>query len=143
MGDAGSMLIGFTLIWVILIGSQNQSESAFRPVTALWLIAIPLMDMVAVMIRRMYRGHSPFMADRTHLHHLLMEKGFSARETLVLVCFSAFLFATIGVFTEILNVPEFIMFYSFLVCFILYFSATSYLFSVCAKNTIGYSRIND
>ncbi|MGL6327833.1 UDP-N-acetylglucosamine--undecaprenyl-phosphate N-acetylglucosaminephosphotransferase [Aeromonas rivipollensis] len=58
MGDAGSMLIGFTVIWVLLQGTQGPKAQMY-PVTALWLIAIPLMDMVTIMIRRIRKGHSP------------------------------------------------------------------------------------
>ena len=47
MGDAGSMLIGFTVIWLLLLSSQ-ESQALMRPVTALWLIAVPLMDMAAI-----------------------------------------------------------------------------------------------
>ena len=50
-----------------------------RPVTALWLIAIPLMDMVTVMVRRLLRRQSPFKAGRDHLHHILMRRGLNAR----------------------------------------------------------------
>jgi UDP-GlcNAc:undecaprenyl-phosphate GlcNAc-1-phosphate transferase len=51
------------------------------PVTALWIIALPLMDMVAVMIRRLRRRQSPFHADRDHLHHILLRCGLSSRQT--------------------------------------------------------------
>jgi len=47
MGDAGSMLIGFTVIWVLLQGTQGP-KAQMNPVTALWLIAIPLMDMTCI-----------------------------------------------------------------------------------------------
>ncbi len=47
MGDAGSMMIGFTVIWLLLGVSQTgSSEPLMRPVTALWLIAVPLMDIL-------------------------------------------------------------------------------------------------
>ena len=68
MGDAGSMMIGFTVIWLLLGASQDPSGSLMRPITALWLIAVPLMDMAAIMFRRVRRGVSPFKPDREHLH---------------------------------------------------------------------------
>jgi UDP-GlcNAc:undecaprenyl-phosphate GlcNAc-1-phosphate transferase len=53
MGDAGSMLIGFTVIWMLVSISQpevaSESHNGVRPVTALWIIAIPIMDMAAFM----------------------------------------------------------------------------------------------
>lgn len=51
MGDAGSMFVGFAVVWLLVQGTDLE-RSAFRPVTALWLVAIPLMDMVAIMVRR-------------------------------------------------------------------------------------------
>ncbi|MCM7587358.1 UDP-N-acetylglucosamine--undecaprenyl-phosphate N-acetylglucosaminephosphotransferase [Enterobacter chuandaensis] len=80
MGDAGSMVIGFTMLWLILNASQG-SHAIMAPVTALWIIALPLMDMVTVMIRRMRRRQSPFHADRDHLHHILLRCGLTSRQT--------------------------------------------------------------
>jgi UDP-GlcNAc:undecaprenyl-phosphate GlcNAc-1-phosphate transferase len=58
MGDAGSTMIGFTIIWILL--ETTQGKTHISPVTALWIIAIPLMDMVAIMYRRLRKGMSPF-----------------------------------------------------------------------------------
>lgn len=80
MGDAGSMVIGFTMLWLILNASQG-SQAIMAPVTALWIIALPLMDMVTVMIRRLRRRQSPFHADRDHLHHILLRCGLTSRQT--------------------------------------------------------------
>lgn len=60
MGDAGSTLIGFTIIWLLTSASQGGEPHAINAVTALWIIAIPLMDMVAIMYRRLRKGMSPF-----------------------------------------------------------------------------------
>ncbi len=120
MGDAGSMMIGFTVIWLLLGASQKPAEALMRPVTALWLIAIPLMDMAAIMIRRIRRGDSPFKPDREHLHHIFQNLGFSARQTLVLICAIASCFAGIGIYGEYRGVSEPIMFSLFMVSFILY-----------------------
>ena len=51
MGDAGAMFIGFSVVWLLTYGTQGDAPS-FRPVTALWVIALPLMDMAAVMVCR-------------------------------------------------------------------------------------------
>ena len=78
MGDAGSMFIGFSVVWMLIRGTQEVDIIAFKPVTALWLIAIPLMDMATIMIRRMRKGHSPFKPDREHLHHICERMGLSS-----------------------------------------------------------------
>ncbi len=78
MGDAGSTMIGFTIIWILLETTQGKTHP-ISPVTALWIIAIPLMDMVAIMYRRLRKGMSPFSPDRQHIHHLIMRAGFTSR----------------------------------------------------------------
>lgn len=120
MGDAGSMLIGFSVIWLLLLSSQNGKTPPLRPVTALWLIAVPLMDMAAIMIRRIRRGDSPFKPDREHLHHIFQRIGLSSSQTLIVICLIAITFAIVGMLGEIYNISEAIMFYSYIVCFVIY-----------------------
>ena len=120
MGDAGSTLIGFTIIWILLETTQGITHP-ITPVTALWLIAIPLMDMVAIMYRRLRKGMSPFSADRQHIHHLIMRAGFTSRQAFVLITFAAALLAGVGVLGEYLAfIPEWVMLLLFLFAFILY-----------------------
>jgi UDP-GlcNAc:undecaprenyl-phosphate GlcNAc-1-phosphate transferase len=114
MGDAGSMLIGFSIFWLLMHGSQSQ-ETAFRPVTALWLMGIPLMDMIAIMVRRVQKGMSPFKADQTHLHHIFMRAGYSPRATLHLIVLSGVVIASLGITMDRSNVPDWAMFTSFIV----------------------------
>ncbi len=132
MGDAGSMLIGFTVIWLLLLSSQNGSKPPLRPVTALWLIAVPLMDMAAIMIRRIKRGDSPFKPDREHLHHIFQRMGLSSTQTLIVICAISALYASVGIYSEIANIPEYIMLYSFLSCFIIYLVLLSNVWRITA-----------
>ncbi|MFB9136412.1 UDP-N-acetylglucosamine--undecaprenyl-phosphate N-acetylglucosaminephosphotransferase [Vibrio olivae] len=120
MGDAGSMLIGFTVIWFLLLSSQNGKTPPLRPITALWLIAVPLMDMAAIMIRRIQRGDSPFKPDREHLHHIFQRMGLTSTQTLIIICIISAILAGIGIYSEIFNIPEYIMFYLFLFMFFIY-----------------------
>jgi UDP-GlcNAc:undecaprenyl-phosphate GlcNAc-1-phosphate transferase len=119
MGDAGSTLIGFTVIWILLQSTQGVVHP-MRPVTALWLIAIPLMDMVAIMYRRIRKGMSPFSPDRQHIHHLIMRAGFTSRQAFMLITLSAAILAIFGVLGDYLNVPESIMMLLFLGAFFVY-----------------------
>lgn len=130
MGDAGSMMIGFTVIWLLLGASQDPSESLMRPITALWLIAVPLMDMAAIMFRRVRRGVSPFKPDREHLHHIFQRLGFTPRQTLAIICAIASSFAGFGIYGEFLKVPESTMFILFLGCFASYTVAMSYVWRI-------------
>lgn len=133
MGDAGSTMIGFTVIWILLATTQGASHE-LRPVTALWIIAIPLMDMVAIMYRRLHKGMSPFSADRQHIHHLIMRAGFSSRQAFVLITLAAALLAAIGVTGEYLPViPE----WGMMLLFLLAFSAYGY----CLKHAWRVARL--
>ncbi|HBV77426.1 MAG TPA: undecaprenyl-phosphate alpha-N-acetylglucosaminyl 1-phosphate transferase [Vibrio sp.] len=133
MGDAGSMMIGFMVVWFLLCSSQTKGQPLIRPVTALWLIAIPLMDMAAIMIRRIRRGDSPFKPDREHLHHIFQRLGFSSAQTLMIICFLATLFAGFGILGEMANVPESVMFYIFLVTFCIYTAMLSNVWRITKK----------
>lgn len=84
MGDAGSTLIGFLLGWS-LIYLTHRGVARLSPVDALWCVALPVMDTLAVMVRRMRKGRSPFKADRQHLHHLLHDTGCSPRVVLAAI----------------------------------------------------------
>ena len=120
MSDAGSTFIGFTLIWILLETTQGKTHP-ISPVTALWIIAIPLMDMVAIMYRRLRKGMSPFSADRQHIHHLIMRAGFTSRQAFVLITFAAAVLASVGVAAEYSHfVPEWVMLALFLLSFFLY-----------------------
>ncbi|RJT19538.1 UDP-N-acetylglucosamine--undecaprenyl-phosphate N-acetylglucosaminephosphotransferase [Buttiauxella izardii] len=120
MGDAGSTFIGFTLIWMLLQTTQGNAHPV-SPVTALWILAIPLMDMIAIMYRRLRKGLSPFSADRQHIHHLIMRAGFTSRQAFALITLAAALLASIGVIAEYFSiVPEWVMLALFLLAFVLY-----------------------
>ncbi|WP_413282774.1 UDP-N-acetylglucosamine--undecaprenyl-phosphate N-acetylglucosaminephosphotransferase [Vibrio sp. MA40-2] len=133
MGDAGSMVIGFTVIWLLLEASQSSHQDRgpiMRPITALWLIAVPLMDMAAIMIRRIRRGVSPFKPDREHLHHIFQRLGFSSRGTLFIICFISSLYVCFGIYGEIMAIDESVMFMLFMICFIIYAVSLSYVWRI-------------
>lgn len=119
MGDAGSMLIGFTIVCLLVIGTDKNIQ-AIKPVTALYLIAIPLMDMVAIMYRRVKKGVSPFKADREHLHHIFERAGFSRKKSLFYISIGALLIAFLGCLMQYFDVAESFMFIIFMFLFLLY-----------------------
>jgi UDP-GlcNAc:undecaprenyl-phosphate GlcNAc-1-phosphate transferase len=119
MGDAGSMFIGLSVIWLLSMGTQGENAS-FRPVTALWICAVPLMDMLAIVMRRYRKGKSPFKPDRDHLHHILQRAGLSSRQTLIAITVFSVLMSLLGVLGEYFQVPESIELLLFVVIFILY-----------------------
>lgn len=76
LGDAGSMVLGFVIAWTAVRLSQNPAHPV-SPVLGPWTIALPLIDCVSLIFRRWRQGKSPFAADRDHLHHLLLDAGYT------------------------------------------------------------------
>lgn len=119
MGDAGSMFVGLSVIWLLTMGTQGE-QSSFKPVTALWICAIPLMDMLSIVVRRYRDGRSPFKPDRDHLHHIIQRAGFSSRETLVIITLMAGFMSMVGLIGEYYQLSDNVLLISFLSVFIMY-----------------------
>lgn len=113
LGDAGTYTLGFVAAWVLIAYSQGPGR-LFEPATALWLFAVPLLDTVHVMIRRMVQGQSPFAAGRDHLHHLFLGAGYSVRATWLSMAFLSGLLACLGLLMELTAAPQPLRFYGFL-----------------------------
>lgn len=106
MGDTGAMLIGFILsVLAIHFIELNKSLSISAeywvhasPGVAMGIMALPIFDMIRVFCLRVFRRKSPFKPDRTHLHHIFLDLGFSHRSlvsiivvwniVVVLLCFA-------------------------------------------------------
>lgn len=96
LGDAGSMLIGF-LLAAMAIRSTFKQSSLFAFMAPVALLAIPFIDTGAAIIRRRLTGRSLFSVDRGHLHHALLEKGYSPVASLVWVTLFCLITAVGGV----------------------------------------------
>jgi len=113
MGDAGSMLLGFSLAWTMVALSQ-EPETPVEPVTLLWFATIPIFDMVSTAVGRIFRGQSPMSADNTHLHHWLLKKGLTVRLSLLVLIGFALIWATVGLFLDLVaDVPEWLSLLAF------------------------------
>jgi UDP-GlcNAc:undecaprenyl-phosphate/decaprenyl-phosphate GlcNAc-1-phosphate transferase len=82
LGNSGSALLGLTVVWAAFSLAQIPGNAG-AGIVAPWLVAIPLIDCVVVMLRRLLAGRSPFCADRNHLHHLLADAGWSPQQTVL------------------------------------------------------------
>ncbi|MFQ5545739.1 MAG: MraY family glycosyltransferase [Acidiferrobacterales bacterium] len=113
MGDAGSMFLGFALAWFVISLSQGENR-AMTPVTALWILALPLIDTVSILLRRVLSGRSPFSGDRDHLHHILLMAGCSVNKTNGVLLSATLILGLAAVFALYHRIAEHIMFYCFL-----------------------------
>lgn len=88
MGNAGSAFLGLTIAWISFRLTQNAAHPV-TPVLALWLVPVPIIDCLVLIARRIKLGQSPFHADRNHVHHLMIDAGFTpTRAALTLATFS-------------------------------------------------------
>jgi UDP-N-acetylmuramyl pentapeptide phosphotransferase/UDP-N-acetylglucosamine-1-phosphate transferase len=84
MGDSGSTFIGMLLSIFILHFIKNGSSlinntNHLNLKISFGLISLPLLDMIRVMITRIFKGNNPFSGDRTHIHHKLQEIGLTKK----------------------------------------------------------------
>lgn len=91
MGDSGSLTLGFIICIVAIL-----SLKYIHPVTILYLAAIPIIDTLVVMIRRINKGESPFKADKTHIHHILRRFFFSTQKSVIFLFLVQLLFCFLG-----------------------------------------------
>lgn len=119
LGDAGSMWVGFMLAWTLVIFSQGETRY-FEPVTALWFILIPLIDALSTFLTRLWNKKSMFESDRTHIHHMLLDSGFSNRKVLLIVFISSVVSACFGIYAYLIMYPEARQFYGFLTIWFFY-----------------------
>lgn len=91
MGDTGSMFLGFMLAGISVIGAV-KSTTTIALIVPILALGVPIMDTSFAIIRR-YRGGVPiFKPDRGHLHHRLLDMGFTQRQAVLLMyVISAFL----------------------------------------------------
>jgi UDP-GlcNAc:undecaprenyl-phosphate/decaprenyl-phosphate GlcNAc-1-phosphate transferase len=120
MGDSGSMLVGLILAAGATTATTSADPQGFSgalgslplalplliPVSVL---AIPFVDLVLAVIRRVSRGQSPFAPDKQHLHHRLLELGHSHRRAVLLLYFWSALLALGGVALSIYRGPSVVL----------------------------------
>ncbi len=84
MGDGGAYFMGFTLAGVGVIGLV-KSTAVTAVLLPYLILAVPILDMSAVIVSRLSQGKSPFVADKRHLHHRLLKAGLSQRLTVLFI----------------------------------------------------------
>jgi UDP-GlcNAc:undecaprenyl-phosphate GlcNAc-1-phosphate transferase len=84
LGDSGSLFIGFMLGAFALVGAQKTSTivAVAIPVVS---FGLPILETAISIIRRFLNGQPLFTADRGHIHHKLLEKGFSQRQAVIIL----------------------------------------------------------
>ncbi|HEB75405.1 MAG TPA: undecaprenyl/decaprenyl-phosphate alpha-N-acetylglucosaminyl 1-phosphate transferase [Nitrospirae bacterium] len=126
MGDAGSLSLGFSLVFLSISISQKEN-GVVPPVVPMLILSVPIVDTITVMIKRMLRGRSPFKADKYHLHHITMKYGYRKRTTVRIILMVSSMFAAIGIIGVTLEIPDHRLFLIFTAYFMLYFTLSFFI----------------
>ncbi|WP_428852420.1 MraY family glycosyltransferase [Imbroritus primus] len=122
LGDAGSLMLGYGIVWFAVELSQpayNHGRSV-PPVVMLWIAGFLLIDLLAVVTRRVVKGRNPLEADRTHMHHILQRLNVPQDMIVWIILFSNALLGLIGVMGWKQGVSEQVLFLGFLLVALLH-----------------------
>ena len=96
MGDSGSLFLGYTLsvlsLWATEIPGRGQT------ILPLLILAIPLLDTAFALFRRFLKGIPFYSADKDHLHHRLIAKGFSPHQSMWFLVIASGMFCGLALF---------------------------------------------
>ena len=96
MGDSGSYFLGYTLA-VLALEIGKEDKLYIFSFKAILLLALPISDLIFVTFNRLIKGKNPFQADKTHLHHRLLIKTNSQKNTVILLYAVSIIFTTLAV----------------------------------------------
>ena len=99
LGDSGCLMLGGITAMLMLQVNTNTPEGLQPGVLGGLLLALPLLDMLAVASGRIARKRSPFAADRSHIHHLLVDGGVGSLRALIILMMLMSGLALVGVIT--------------------------------------------
>lgn len=120
MGDAGSMVLGFYLVWFTV--SLSQGTNAIAPAVMLWVMIVPIFDFCGVISLRLLQRKSLLQADRQHIHHLLQQIGLQPRTIAISLSGITLLFGSLAFVLHKIGLSDGLLFSSFIICFLVYLS---------------------
>ncbi len=129
MGDTGSLLLGLLLGW-LAVRLAMAERPALAPITAVWILALPIGDTVTLLVRRGLRGRNPFHADRQHMHHILLALGLSGGQATAVLAVKSFALGALALAADCSGVPQYAMFYTYIAGLVAYGCAAEI---VCRK----------
>lgn len=95
MGDSGSMFLGFIISVIALLGFKNVTMTSL--IIPLLVLAIPILDTVFAILRRILKGEKISAPDKSHIHHQFLKRNFSQRKTVIIIYLIDLLFASASI----------------------------------------------
>lgn len=138
MGDGGSTMLGLLIAWVIISISHGDTRIV-TPVVALWFASVPVYDLFTSFVRRMLQGKSPFVADREHFHHILIDGGMGVRQTLGILTALQAVYAVIGLAGHFAGIPDAVMFAGWAILGVSQFAIVTKLLAIFPASSLSRS----
>ena len=118
MGDSGSLTLGFV---IAVLSIHSVEKDYITPSTVLLLTAVPILDTLVVMLRRIRNGQNPFKADKTHIHHIILKQHYqNVSKTAKLLILLQAVFTYIGLGFKVRD--DLIILTIFIMLFILFYA---------------------
>ena len=95
MGDSGSMFLGYIIAVIALLGYKNVTFTSL--IVPIFMLAIPIMDTLFAIIRRFLKGESISKGDSYHIHHQLLRRNLSVKQTVLIIYLVDILFASASI----------------------------------------------
>jgi len=95
LGNSGSMFLGYMISVISLLGFKNVTITSF--IIPILILAIPILDTLFAILRRLIKGENPTQGDRKHLHHQLLQKTSSQVKTVLIIYFINILFSIVSI----------------------------------------------
>ena len=97
MGDTGTLSVGVLLAYfsIQMCNISTEGMSGMNPVFVMIVLSYPVIDTLRVFIKRISKGNSPFTPDRSHLHHRLIDLGYSHGKTTFIIIFVSLIFISL------------------------------------------------
>ncbi|GAA4069291.1 MraY family glycosyltransferase [Amphibacillus indicireducens] len=96
MGDTGAMFLGYSIAVISTLG-LFKNVTLFSFILPIIILAIPIFDTLFSIVRRMLDGENILLPDKKHIHHRLLEAGFSHRATVLIIYAFSALFGLIAI----------------------------------------------
>ncbi len=120
LGDSGSNFIAIFVAGVVMHMANTDISDSIRPLTFLWIITFPFLDITGVCLARKQRKKSCTLPGRDHIHHLLLDIGFSNVQVLFILCIASLSFGLFGFILAFFNIPESIQFVMLILSQVIY-----------------------
>ena len=123
MGDSGSMFLGLIISVIALLGFKNVTMTSF--IIPLLLLAIPILDTIFAIIRRTLKGEKISTPDKYHIHHQLLKRNLSQRQTVLAIYVINILFAIASIVYVLKDAKLGYIIYGILLAIVLIFILTT------------------